>query len=422
MMKRFLILTIAMTGLALPVLATAAGGDLDPSFGSGGKVLSVVGSPFDEGAAAVALEPRGSLVVAGYTFGSQSRDFASIRFSADGSIDSSYGDDGHVITDLGAASNDQASDAKIEPGGKILLAGSSNASHVLPDFALVRYNRDGSLDQSFGTNGRVLTDFGSIDTAYAMALAPGGKIVLAGSSEVGFALARYNGDGSLDTTFGNGGRVRTRPPLWYSVAFDVAITPGGKIVAAGYTPGTSTRGDFMLARYNSDGSLDDSFGSNGIVLTDLGADSSDGASALVLAPDGKIVVAGYSNAARGSIDFALVRYEADGTLDQSFGSDGKVFTDFGSTDFAWALALGPRGQIVAAGSTASSGSDFAVARYDRNGALDPTFGSGGTTTTDFGGGGDVAEAVAIEPGGKIVAAGDGFAGSRGFAVARYLAR
>jgi len=216
----------------------------------------------------------------------------------------------------------------------------------------------------------VTTDFGGSDYGFSVALQPDGKIVVAGYAGGDFALARYNSDGALDTSFGSGGKVTTDfGGSYHPDGFSVALQPDGKIVVAGYAGG-----DFALARYNSDGALDTSFGSGGKVTTDFGG--SDAGYSVALQPDGKIVVAGYAG-----LDFALARYNSDGALDTSFGTGGKVTTDFsGGRDVGYSVALQPDGKIVVAG---YAGVDFALARYNSDGALDTSFGSGGKVTTDF---------------------------------------
>jgi uncharacterized delta-60 repeat protein len=229
----------------------------------------------------------------------------------------------------------------------------------------------GDLDPTFGSGGRVLTDLGGGDGASALVVQPDGKVVAAGGSTVNFALARYHPDGSL-------------------------------LVAAG----ASTE-NFALARYHPDGSLDSGFGNGGVVLTDFGAAS--GAEALVLQPDAKLVAAGRISFL-GTRDFALARYNADGSLDTSFDGDGRVLTDFGGP--ARALLLQPDGKLVAAG---RSFTDFALVRYNPNGSLDTGFGDAGLVLTDFGPSGE-AFALGEQPDGKLVAAG----GSSGnFALVRY---
>jgi uncharacterized delta-60 repeat protein len=273
-----------------------------------------------------------------------------------------------------------------------VVAGSSFVNG-LSDFALARYNTDGSLDTSFGTGGMVLTDFnnGNNDVANALAIQKDGKIILAGfSNAIGsdgfllaadFALARYNTDGSLDTSFGIGGKLLTNfifigaPSNGGDDAANaVAIQTDGKIVAAGFFKlpvggtGLPTGGGFALASYNTDGSLDPSFGSGGNVITVFsGNGSSDVANGIAIQSDGKIVAAGVS-LVNGSDEFALARYDTDGSLDPSFGIEGKVLTDFGngSNDAAKAVVIQADDKIVAAGSAGSVSSfsgAFALARY-----------------------------------------------------------
>jgi len=269
----------------------------------------------------------------------------------------------------------------------------------------VRYNSDGTLDTSFGTGGKVITKFensadgiapGEVSAqAYSVGVQPDGKIVVAGvaniEGEEDFALVRYNDDGTLDATFGAGGKAITGFGLLqqgYSFAFphSVALQPDGKIVVAGVAyigPGR----DFALARYNSDGTLDATFGTAGQVLTDFTRD--DAAFSLAIQPDGKILVAGMSDVERG-YGFALVRYNRDGTLDAGFGTGGKVTTDFGLLDQGFSVALAnsvavePSGRIVAAGRIyIDGGFHSGLARYNSNGTLDASFGTGGRVTAVF---------------------------------------
>jgi uncharacterized delta-60 repeat protein len=260
----------------------------------------------------------------------------------------------------------------------------------------------GVLDPSFGAgSGMVTTSIGTSSAADAVVLQPDGKIVAAGAAvqpdtSQDFALARYQPSGSLDPTFGSGGVVQSPA----GVARAVALQPDGKIVAAG-TTFTQVR----VARYNADGSLDQSFGSGGVVTTQVGTGNS-GANALLIQPDGKIVVGGQSSGV-----FTLVRYDVSGLLDATFGSGGNVTTQVGTGNSSInALALQPDGKIIAHGNAVNGSSQAvpALARYDAYGSLDGTFGSGGIVTTLFGGGGP----LALQPDGKIVAV-------VGLALARY---
>jgi uncharacterized delta-60 repeat protein len=421
--RRIRLLAALALALLVALVATstalaAGAGDLDTTFSNDGKLTNDFGA--NDVANAVAVQPDGKIVTAGYTNSGSSGnyDFALARYNADGTLDTDFSSNGKLITDFGG-SDDYAYAVAIQPmDDKIVVAGYSNYNGSY-DFALARYNPDGSMDTTFNYDGMLTTDFGGSDGAYALALQPDGQIVVAGDSNAGsssynFAVARYNANGSLDTSFDRDGK-RTTDFGGTDEAYALAIQPGDngdmKIVAGGYSGS-----DFALARYNPDGSLDTSFSSDGKLTTDLGG--TDKAYALAIQPDdNKIVASGYSGT-----DFALARYNTDGTLDSDFSGDGKVTTDFGGTDVANALVIQPdannANKIVAGG---YSGSDFALARYNLDGSLDTNFSGDGKVTTDFGGD-DGIDALAIQPDdNKIVAAGySNYSGSYDFALARYL--
>jgi uncharacterized delta-60 repeat protein len=334
-------------------------------------------------------------------------------YAAPGDLDSTFGTGGKVTTDLGCCGGG-ANGIAIQTDGKLIAAGASGAG----EFALSRYNRDGTLDPTFGTGGIVTTVNGIFDVFRAVTVQADGKIVAAGSScsPIGgcfqLAIARYNSDGSLDTSFGLGGSVITTYTSSIQ-AFAVAIESDGKIVAAGGTL-SPLASDFILARYSSDGSLDASFGTGGFVTTDLFG-GNDRATGLALQKDGKIVAVGVGGP---SFDFALARYNADGTLDTTFGSGGLVTTDFGSFQSANGVAIQSDGKIVAAG---VGGNQFAVARYNPDGTLDTGFnGTGKATTLFFGQNIETATSLAIQSNGKIVLAGTAFFNfEANFALARF---
>ena len=293
------------------------------------------------------------------------------------------------------------------------MPGSTVISATHAEFALARYNTDGTLDTTFSGDGKVGTDFGGniVAKANAVAIQSDGKIVVAGETgnpinfDSYFVVARYNTDGTLDTTFSGNGWVRTGSGNY---AYALAIQPNGKLVAAG--SGWSC--DFVLARYNTDGTPDTNFSGNGKVRTDFTGGGLDYAYAVAVQTDGKIVAAGQTtNINNGDHDFGLVRYNSNGTLDTAFSGDGKVVTGFGAAENARALIIQPNGKLVAAGfRTNSSNSgieDFALARYNSDGTLDTNFSGNGKTLTDFGGH-DRAAALARQPDGKIVAAGNAF--------------
>jgi uncharacterized delta-60 repeat protein len=436
------IVVALVTGLFVVAISThltwaaERSGQLDPAFGVRGKVLTDFRGSFD-GVHALAIQSDGKIVAAGHSTatGTSPSDFALARYNSQGRLDRQFGVDGKVLTDFGPG-NDFANAVAIQSDGKIVAAGYSFASGTA-DFALARYNSDGTLDATFNATGKVLTDLSGAggDFANALAIQPDGKIVVAGISDQSgtsfdFALARYNSDGTLDATFNATGKVLTDLSGAGSadVARALAIQPDGKLVVAGSSNASGTSDDFALARYNPDGTLDATFNATGKVLTDLsGSGSADLAYGLAIQSDGTIVAAGFS-IATGNYDFALARYNPDGTLDDTFNATGKVLTDLsgaGSADLAYGLAIQSDGKIVAAGSSFAGGTsyDFALARYNPDGTLDATFNATGKVLTDLSGSGsdDVAYALAIQSNGKIVAAGISTTSTTAdFALARYL--
>ena len=402
--------------VALPSAAYAQGGSLDATFGGDGKVTTNFTSRFDTAYGVVVQPGDGKIVAAGGVAGSGGR-FGLARYNPDGSLDATFGGDGKVTTNFTAV-EDAAFDVVLQADGKIVAAGLAR-----DDFALARYNADGSLDTSFGGDGRVTTNFaGFLDAAFGVAIQPAdGKIVAAGMAlSVGrLALARYNTDGTLDTSFGGDGRVMTNFTRGDDRADHLAIQADGKIVAAGTAAFFSGNARFALARYNGDGTLDTTFSENGKVTTQFTLHF-DGAFAVAIQPgDQKIVAVGQAGSRLG-----VARYATDGTLDSTFSGNGRVATNFtAGIDYADDVVIQSDGKIVAAGSANFSGSNskFALARYNGDGTLDATFGGDGLVKTNFTPGGDNAFGVAIQPlDGKIVAAGRAAGGGGRFALARYL--
>lgn len=382
----------------------AADGDLDPTFGNGGKITTAFSNYFDF-TSSIAIQTDGKIVAAG-TAGT---DFGIARYNPDGSLDSTFGTGGKVT-----ASFFQASAVVIQTDGKIVAVGHAATTKI--EFALARYNQNGSLDSTFGTGGKVTTSFFRDDEAFAATIQPDGKIVVAGSSFTetsrDIALARYNTDGTLDATFGNGGKVTTDFFGNLDEAFGVALQSDGKIVVGGIARRTINgplryNDAFGVVRYNTDGSLDSTFGTGGKVATDF-FDRNDDAFAMAIQSNGKIVVAG--TAMQDTYNkFALARYNSDGSLDTTFGNGGKTVTDFGvfTSSQISDILIRPDGKIIAAGQSFDPATrlNFALARYNPDGSLDNSFGTAGKTTTDFFGQDDAAIAIAAQPDGKIVAAG-----------------
>ena len=343
-------------------------GSLDTSFGNGGKVSTSVGQPFNY-AYGIAIQADGKIVVAGYAGGyGPTRDFAVVRYETDGSLDTSFDGDGKVIIDMGG--DNFANDLAIQPDGKIVVVGASGTSEPSRDFAfaVARLNSDGTLDASFDGDGKVITSLGPFSDfgATAVALQPGGKIVVAGQSGSGnvrtadFALVRYNADGSLDTSFDGDGKLITAVSSDYDRVGDVAVQPDGKIVVVGGAPGGA-----VVVRHNANGSLDTSFGGSGIVFTDLGLGIYSFFGSVAIQSNGKIVAGGYN------LEHVVARYNPNGSLDTSFGGDGIVTTSFDKMGYplgyggVGGLALQPDGNIVAAGNWGLDGEFqvIAIARY-----------------------------------------------------------
>ncbi len=359
---------------------------LDPTFGTEGKAFA---EQFGGSKSAMALQPDGKVVMVG----GFCCDFILARFNADGSLDDSFDGDGKVTTDLaGGFNGDQAQGVAIQSDGKIVVVGFTRVFSANPEFnfALARYDTNGSLDTSFDGDGIVTS--GVAGEASAVAIQPNGNIVVAGRVDGDFALARYSANGTLEFS------VTTDFGGVFNEAQNIVLQPDGAIVVSGKPIGDSDYTD--IARYDADGNLDSSFGSAG-KLTLVGQTVGAG---LALQPDGKLVLVGSTlptGPTAATIDFALTRLNSDGSPDTTF-QGGTVTTDFGGQrTSANAVAVQADGKIVVVGSEG----DFAVARYDTDGKLDTSFADGGKLEIDFFRFPDIAESVAIQPDGKIVVGG-----------------
>ena len=396
---------VAVDGNGRIVVAGTSGGDfaavryrpggvLDNSFGAdagggllSGKAVTDVASSSKDEAAAVAVLVNGEVVVAGASSENNGDgtfadgDFAVIQYNAFGALDSGFSSDGKVVTDIGSSSDDKANAMVVQSDGKIVVVGTTkepNGSGGFRDgdFVVARYTTAGALDTD-GTSGfgpasggsrpgYVITDIGSSSEDEALAVAMNGdKIVVAGYSGDDFAVVRYDSAGVPDTTFDTDGKVTTSVTGTnaYGIASAVAMD-GDKIVIAGLASDADGADyDFAVLRYTSAGALDTTFSTDGIDTIDFSADGHTGdsndAKAVAVAPDGKITVAGFS-LILGSY-LAMARYNADGTLDTSFDTDGKTTLQHnGSTTNGTAMALQPDGRIIVAGTNSS---DFGLVRY-----------------------------------------------------------
>ena len=343
---------------------------------------------------------------------------------ADGELDPSFAASGIAVADLGS-DDETVVAAALAPGGRIVVAGDLPGT-IGRDLVVAAFTPTGGSDTAFATTGRVTADFGGDERASAVAVDEDGSVIVVGTrlkdGQQELVLALYRPDGTLDTSFnGNGRRVLafsdTADNLGAGVAFDLE----GRIVVAG-TRTTAAGSAFAVARLRRDGALDTSFNGNGKRFVDFGL--SNGVSAVgagvAIADDGRIVVAGTRSGASGN-DFAIARIDRDGALDETFNGSGKVAEDFGGSDVASAVTIRPDGAIAVAGTrTTASGTDFAVTVRRGDGSADLGFKGNGKATTDFGGN-ETAFAIAAQADGKLVVVGvRDSANGKDFAVARYL--
>ncbi|MDY6968928.1 MAG: delta-60 repeat domain-containing protein, partial [Spirochaetota bacterium] len=402
--------------------ANAESNSLDFSFGSGGKVITESFSNVID----IDLQSDGKIVIIGNSSEGiyETIDFVLIRFNNDGSLDLDFGDYGYVVTDI-EYNNNYANSLGIQSDGKIVVAGTVIDNEDNSDFVLTRYNTDGSLDLDFGNNGIAITDIeGNDNNASSLGIQSDGKIVVAGSviideDNADFAIARYNTDGSLDLDFGNNGIVVTDIEGKDNNASSLGIQSDGKIVIAGSVVMDEDNADFAIARYNIDGSMDSTFGTDGIVTSDI--NSNDSIYDICIRSDGKIAATGYSDMSVLGLNFALVLYNNDGSIDSDFGTNGIVNRAIGYYFLNLGLGLGidvqTDNKLVISGIGQST---WEVARFNPDGSLDATFGSDGIVNTDFVdfGGWDYSRDLIIQPDGKIIAA--GIQGSINIALVRYL--
>ena len=438
-MKKNLLLSIALV-FAFISWISAQPGTLDNSFGIDGKVTTEFNNGYFFPVFAN-IQSNGKVLVAGNVWGYMSSGFKVVQYDTDGTLDNDFGfeltgasasaftiqpdgkyllsgpdlrrydADGNIDTGFGNAGatdlNFNVTCMVLQPDEKIIVAGDNGN-----DFVLTRFHANGLKDNDFGVNGMVTTDFGSSDEEIsAIAIQSDLKIVVAGysksSTHYDFALARYNPDGSLDNSFNTDGKVTTDFAGEYDKANAMAIQPDGKIVLAGVSR-DSLYNNFALARYDTEGNLDVNFGTDGKVTTNFEDSGSEGIS-ISMQAGGKIVVAGNTGN-----DFAVARYDTDGTLDHSFDDDGKTITDIANRyDFAETMATGTGGEIIIVG---TSDFDFALVKYNVDGNLDPSFSDDGIVTFTLGRSVEIANSLAIQPNGKIVVAGNQ---NLGTTMARY---
>ncbi|MCW5961856.1 MAG: VCBS repeat-containing protein [Pyrinomonadaceae bacterium] len=421
----------SITGTFFAVIRYNPNGTLDSTFATGGKLTDTVNFLGNS----IAVQPDGKIVVGGTGKGSTIfDDFAAARINSNGTYDTSFDGDGKAFTNVGEQSandgNDIGTSVAIQTDGKIVIGGIAPFTATGRDFAIVRYNVDGSLDTSFDGDGIFHTSLAGasqMEILRSIELDGFGRIIAVGSAseavaESSFALIRLNSDGNLDTTFSGDGKllIKTRGNT-FEEANDVVIHAGNKILIAGSSGYSAV--DLALVRFNDDGSLDNSFGSGGVVYTRISEELDGILNALGLAPNGDIVAGGSAQNSAGGEDFVFAKYSANGVPTPAFGVPGYVLKnlfDNNTTSYEGkSVALQADGRLVVAGNFYSNtgASNGFVARLDRNGSLDRNFNNQSGFLTINSPSADEREitAVAVQPDGKIVVVGN-YEGSSDFGI------
>lgn len=390
--------------VALALASTAALSGLQPDFGDQGKVLTHLAA----NAAVVsdmAVQPDGKiLVVGGIDNGGQ--DWLLRRYNPNGSADTGFGVQGAVTTDFGA-SDERALAVKLLADGKILVSGTSiiadTDAGTYGRYAVARYRSDGSLDPNFGEGGRVSREFINTDYAHASGVFPlaDGRYLVTGmmhynqpegsnaDPDADVMLTRLNSDGSIDGTFGVDGWAYALFGLAREEALGAVMQADGKILVYGYQD-QGYRDVGFIARFNTDGTVDESFAASGIAFSEF-TDRGTAIQAVRLQGDGRIVATGIAGTHPSGQCFAL-RYLPDGSLDASFGAGGVAWVDSSADENCFGLALSPDGKILLAG---RSGTDMAVYRLHENGSRDDSFGNEGLQRVEFGDSESAAMAVVL---------------------------
>jgi uncharacterized delta-60 repeat protein len=355
---------ITATDTVMSATRLNANGTIDTTFATNGRFMQNVAVGISERAYGVAIQADGKILIAGRTNSPRQR--VVIRLNSDGSLDTTFGTGGIFQTPIGSPTFDEPEIA-IQADGKVIVIGATRNGVTTDAFSVMRLNTNGTLDTTFDGDGEAVTVFQANDRAYGVKLQADGKIVVSGSTNNNgaMALARYKTDGGLDETFDTDGKVTTSFPSSTALAYNLAIQPNGKIIAAGYARTLHT--DAALVRYNTDGSLDTTFGNNG--STTFGTTSNEIFWDIHLKGD-KIIGTGNRTlvSPAGPDDFMMVRYNGNGTIDSNFGTSGVIYTDFNNTrDLGLTSAVQPDGKIVIAGYStpvATFNPDFAAARYN----------------------------------------------------------
>jgi uncharacterized delta-60 repeat protein len=423
----------------------AASGDLDTSFGNGGVVTADLSPNGYEEAEAIAVQKDGRIVIGiDHRDGEGAGDFALMRYNTNGTLDTTFGVGGVVQTNF-LGFGGVAASVKIDPKGRIVVAGLINTvaqnTTYIPDtdFAVARYTAGGALDTSFGFQGIFTRDLGFFESIEEIAIQPDGKIVAAGwtilpnHTDYDFVIFRLTTNGAPDQAFAGGNLVVTNFDGLSAKAYALALQADGRIVAGGSTESSYNgyNSVFGLARYNTNGTLDFTFGTHGKVITDIAGNADEFGNycrELLLRPvplsltgEEQIIAVGNSYLSPNNSSGTMVCYQSDGSLNQAFGAGGIVLTSFSSRDSASCAVRQADGKIVIAGQSYEQaiGFQFALARYNSNGTLDTSFGQGGIVRTLIGSR-SIVNDLAFTPQGGIVAAGRSYSPGIPIALAKYL--
>ena len=384
-------------------------GDLDKTFGNDGKVNVGIGGYYDV-AKSMALQHDGKIVVVGY--GKESlasfKGLSVARYLQNGEMDYDFGNLGviqRVTTDL----EGEAYSVVIQKDNKIVITGYSiSPATNNEEITLIRFTENGNVDKSFGNKGLIVTAISTEkDVGSSVAIQLDGRIVVVGTTDhkptTDIVLIRYNKNGSLDYGFGIGGIVITDIKSSMDIGKSLAIQSDGKLIVSGFTH-IINKFFMTLLRYDSNGELDPTFGNSGIVITDINGRR--GKMDLALQNDGKIILVGPSEV-ENSHHFTVLRFNNNGSLDKSFGNNGVTKSIIGDHSEAESVALDLNGNIVVAGTTELGNEQFVVAMYNQNGMLVPEFGSDGIVKTSFiKNSVDRAHSVVTDNDGNIIVAGE----------------
>lgn len=403
------------------MVAFAQSGSIDTTFGTDGAVTTAVHSNYNF-VETTTVQLDGKILVAGNAGTPSTYHMAVARLTEDGTLDSSFGDEGTLRFNVGSVKS-FVTDIVQQPDGKILLGGRT-WNNVSGDFALVRLNEDGSFDSTFGDNGVSRLSTPESEASEAIALLDDGKILMVGYRDDNFAIAKFNADGSLDTTFGDEGWKVVPFDGVTSYASDVAIQDDGKIVITGFALNNLNQFQVAAARLDADGIIDNSFGIDGKVVFNVG-EWNDFSKAIAIQSDGKILIGGHKWIANAQQkhDLFVARLNTDGSFDTSYGNNGVATARLvDGANYSNGMVLQADGKPILAGYTIEQTTyNMAMVRFTTDGSLDTTFNGNGMVSFDLNDREDYGNAIALQADEKIILAGYSYGGGGSeMVVARFL--